>query len=322
MNMKRYVIAGGTGFIGRALSRHLTRLGYCVTVFSRAHVLNEERISYVKWSGTDPEEIQSYLEGADVLINLCGKSVDTRYTASEREQLYDSRLIPTRTLAQAVGRCENPPQVWLQMSTATIYADRLDGAWDEEGEKGTGFSVDLAAKWEDEFRKGIPDRVRGVIMRTAIVLGREGGAYPYYRALAKCGCRGFGGRNIRFSWIHLTDFCRAVVHLAHKSDFSGEVNLAADPCRMTDFMKYCSSRQGCYSIASMPSWLISAGSLVLRTEPELLLKSRSVRSSRLDRSGFEFLYSDMYSAVSQLESVKEREKQMVPKFDWMEARGG
>lgn len=313
----KWVIAGGTGYIGQSVSRYLVHLGYEVVVLSRTHHLNEKGVEYVKWTGKSSDEITSVLEGADVLLNLSGQSVDARYTSAVKEVLYESRLIPTRTLGKAMKSCANPPSVWLQMSTATVYSDNMEEAWDESGEMGSGFSVDLAKKWEDSFHESIPSDVRGVVLRTAIVLGREGGAYPHHRALAKFGIRGFGGRNVRFSWIHEFDFNRAVVFLARNRESSGVYNLASEPCGIREFMDESARRQASIPVAILPTWMIEVGTFFLRTESELLLKSRHVRSSRLLEHGFEFRYPHFVDAVSELESRSRKvNKRSEPLYDW------
>lgn len=297
----KWIIAGGTGFIGRALTQHLEKLGHSITVLSRKHAVNHGKVSYVKWNPNQPKAIAPVLEGADVLVNLCGQSVDTRYTEENKQVLYDSRLVPTRTLGEAIELSENPPSTVFQMSTATIYRDATDVVWNEGGKFGTGFSVDLATKWEEEAQRSFKNVNRLLFLRTSIVLGREGGAYPAYRNLAKMGCRGFGGRSLMFSWIAIEDFCRAIVHLEHNSTLSGVVNMAAEPTRISEFMKLIALENGMGSIANLPTWMINLGAMLIRTEPELLLKSRSVRSSLLKPSGFSFWYEHIEDAVIHLE---------------------
>ncbi|TNE26100.1 MAG: DUF1731 domain-containing protein [Bacteroidetes bacterium] len=312
----KWIIAGGSGYIGKAVSTYLSHLGFQVVILSRSNSEDYENVSFHKWSGADHHEIISVLEGADVVLNLAGESVDARYTPSVKERLYDSRLIPTQTLGKAMTHCVQPPRTWLQMSTATIYADSMGEPWDEYGDLGSGFSVDLAAKWERTFVDHLPAETRGVLLRTSIVLGRDGGAYPQFRTLARFGIRGFGSRNVKFSWIHEYDLKRVLVYLAKTEDCKGVYNLAAEPCTIREFLSNSASRQASYPLVNLPEWMIEIGAFFLRTESELLLKSRNVRSSRLADEKFEFRYPVYEAALKELEERPDKSGEMRTKYDW------
>lgn len=312
-----WIIAGGTGFLGSELSLYLTHLGYNVTVLTREHREDQHGIHYVQWNPVDVDSLTRLIDGADVLVNLCGLSVDTRYTNANKQELYASRIDSTRALGQATRKCDSPPPVVLQMSTATIYRDSTTNYWDENGEHGTGFSVDLATKWEEEARLHFEETSRLVLLRTAIVLGRTGGAYPPLRQLSLFGFRGFGGRALKFSWIHVHDFCKAVLHCA-KSQLSGPVNLAAQPTTVEEFMRTTSRAQGGLSLLKMPEWMVQFGSILLKTEPELLLKSRNVLGKKLRHSGFEYRYPHIVDAVNALERSQPSQKASVNgRYDWL-----
>ncbi|NVK28035.1 MAG: DUF1731 domain-containing protein [Flavobacteriia bacterium] len=312
-----WIIAGGTGFLGTELSNYLTHLGYDVTVLTRQHREDHNGVHYVHWNHEDVETLTRLIDGCDVLVNLCGLSVDTRYTKANKQKLYASRIDPTRALGLASRKCTSPPPVVLQMSTATIYKDSTTNFWDEAGELGTGFSVDLATKWEEEAKLHFEETSRLVLLRTAIVLGRSGGAYPPLRQLSLFGFRGFGGRALKFSWIHVQDFCKAVVHCA-KSNLHGPVNLAAQPTTVVEFMRNASQAQGGLSLLKMPEWMVQFGSILLQTEPELLLKSRNVLGRKLRYSGFEFRYPHIIDAVRDLEQPRTSGKSSVYRgYDWL-----
>lgn len=307
--MKTWIIAGGAGFIGEALSHHLVHLGHRVIVLSREHRINDAGVEYFKFDYSSPQLIVPLIEGADVLVNLCGKSVDTRYTKSNKQELYDSRLNPTRILGEACRIATVPPVKVLQMSTATIYADSIQEIWDEDGHFGRGFSVDLAKKWEETARQYFPKNLSLSILRTSIVLGHSG-AYPHYKWIAKAGFRGFGGRALKFSWIHINDFCRACVFIANaKTD--GVYNLAASPVTIRDFLEETSKATGGFKLTSMPEWMVKFGAVLLQTESELLLKSRNVIGKRLMQEGFEFRFGNLINAISQLEKPTEKSNKSV-----------
>lgn len=297
--MKTWIIAGGTGFIGESLAEHLVHLGFRVIVLSRDHRINSNGVEYFQYDYSAPNPIVPILEGADVLVNLCGKSVDTRYTKANKKELYDSRLKTTRVLGDACRLTTLPPRQVLQMSTATIYRDSTSNAWDETGEFGSGFSVDLAKKWESTARTFFPSNTSLTILRTSIVLG-DSGAYPHYKWIARAGFRGFGGRDLRFSWIHINDFCRACVFLAGKNA-EGVYNLASSPVTIREFLAEIARVSGGLNIAKMPEWMVKFGAVMLRTESELLLKSRNVVGKRLIDEGFDFRWPNIYDAIHQLE---------------------
>lgn len=190
--MKKIVIAGGTGFLGKMLSEHFANLNYDVVVLSRREHKSVGNISHIKWDGETLADWANELEGAYALINLCGKSVDCRYTESNKKQIYDTRLKSTGILGKAIEACENPPKVWMNSSSATIYRHAEDRDMDEEtGEIGTGFSVDVCQKWENTFFDSTTPDTRKVALRIAIVLGKDGGALQPLKSLTKIG---FGGR--------------------------------------------------------------------------------------------------------------------------------
>lgn len=312
----KWVIAGGTGFIGESLVRMLESRNQEVHVLSRWHHIDREDVHFHKWTGKDEEEVLHVLNGADVLINLSGESVDNRYSREVKQRLYDSRIQPTVTLGRAMSQVRNPPSVWLQMSSATFYADCLTGIWFENGEEGVGFSVDLVKKWEESFNHSLPSFTRGVIMRTSIVLSKNGGAYPHYRRLAKLGVRGFGGRDLQFSWISELDLGRVILELATNPKAQGVYNLASAPCSVRDMMDASIDEQGGLKLGSLPSWSIEFGALLMRTEPELLLKSRSVQSQKLVDLGFEFRHAEIRSAIHSIETSKVQRPQQ-SKHDWV-----
>lgn len=312
----KWIIAGGTGYIGNAITTYLSHLGFHVVVLSRSYHADKKGVTYQRWTGADEHEIVPIFEGADVVLNLAGESVDTRYTPSVKERLYESRLVPTQTIGKALALCNQPPRTWLQMSTATIYADSMGEAWDEHGEMGQGFSVDLASKWERTFTDHLPTGIRGILLRTSIVLGRNGGAYPQFRTLARFGIRGFGNRNVKFSWIHEHDLNRVLVYLAKNEECTGVYNLAAEPCTIREFMSESASRQASYPLVNLPEWMIEIGAFFLRTESKLLLKSRNVRSRRLADERFEFRYPVFESALKELEERQVASHEQNPKYDW------
>lgn len=293
----RLVIAGGSGFLGGVLAEYFTTRGWEVIVLTRRP---RERIAAtrdVTWDGATLGDWTRELDGAHALINLAGVSVNCRYHARNRKLILDSRVNSTRVLGEAITRCENPPEVWLNSSTATIYKHTFGPAWDETGDIGgtteakDEFSVEVAVAWERTFNAAQTPRTRKVNLRSAMVLGTGcNSVFPVLRRLARLGLGGSlaGGRQFA-SWIHKQDFCRAIEWLIEHSDLSGTFNLAApNPVTNAEMMR--TLREFCRAPIGLPASLgmLEVGAFFLRTETELVIKSRRVVPGRLLKSGFAF----------------------------------
>lgn len=306
--MRKIVIAGGSGFLGRMLAAHFKQGGRECVVLTRSPKPNPFARE-VAWDGETLGPWADELEGAEALVNLAGRSVDCRYHARNRRIIMDSRVKSTQILGQAVARCANPPAVWLNSSTATIYKHSYDRPWGEDGEiRGTPeakdiFSVEVAEAWERAFSGIEAPRTRKVAMRTAIVFGVGGrSVFPVMRRLVRLGLGGpMGGGRQYVSWIHQTDFCRAVDWLLERQDIRGVVNVAAPnpvPNRelMRLFRKACGVRIG----LPAPRWLLEIGAFFLRTETELVIKSRRVVPELLLKAGFKFQFNNLGEAIDNL----------------------
>jgi uncharacterized protein (TIGR01777 family) len=298
----KVVIAGGTGFLGRHLRTYFQQQGYRVVVLSRSAQLEAGQ---VYWDGRTVGAWAAELDGAALLINRAGRSVDCRYTPANRRAIRASRLDSTRVLGQAVAQCQVPPAAWLNSSTATIYEDtRADAPANAEatGLIGRGFSVDVATAWEEAFKLAPAPRTRKVTLRTAIVLGADGGAFPLLQRLARVGlCTPQGPGDQWISWLHAEDFCRAVFFLATQTQESGAFNVCApQPLPNRDFNALLAARLRPWLRLPQPEWLLRLGAFLLRTEPELILKSRKVVPARLLGLGFEFRYPTCAGALDAL----------------------
>ena len=259
----------------------------------------------MRWDGVSVGDWLKELEGARALINLAGISVNCRYHARNRKLMLDSRLNSTRVLGEAIARCANPPPVWLNSSTATIYKHTFGPAWDEAGEIGGCaeakdiFSVHVATEWERVFNEANTPRTRKVALRSAMVLGHgRNSVLPNLLRLGRLGLGGSlaGGRQF-VSWIHEEDFCRAVEWIMEHENLSGAVNLAApNPVTNAEFM--ATIRKVCRAPFGLPAprWLLEIGAFFLRTETELLIKSRRVVPGKLLADGFAFRHPHLPAA--------------------------
>jgi hypothetical protein len=296
----RIVIPGGSGQIGNIVARHFHEQGHAVAVIARYPKACEWQM--VHWSGYDMGAWAELLDGADVIINLAGRSVNCRYNAANRREIKHSRVVTTALIGQAIAQCRRPPRLWLNASTATIYRHSLDRAMDDvTGEIGGTepgipakwrFSYDVATSWERAFFAAAAPHTRKVALRSAMTMSPDaGGVFDTLLRLVRWGAGGHIGSGAQYvSWIHDVDFIRALEFLIAHEALDGPVNICSPhPIPNHEFM-CCLRRAWCTSYIGMPSpgWMASLGAVLLRTETELVLKSRRVVPRRLLEAGFEF----------------------------------
>jgi uncharacterized protein len=308
----KIVIPGGTGQVGTLLARAFVKDGHDVVVLSRGQPkAGSWRV--VPWDGASLGNWAAELEGADAVINLAGRNVNCRYTAKNRRQIMDSRVNSTRAVGEAIKLCNRPPRVWLQASTATLYAHRYDAPNDEAtgivGGSETDapdtwrFSIDVATSWERAAHAFELQHTRRVLLRTAIVFNPDhGSAFDILLRLVRFGLGGTSGNGRQFvSWIHETDFIRAVRWLIGNESVEGAVNFAApNPVPNDEFMRTLREEWGSRVGLPSPEWLLEVGALFIRTETELLLKSRRVVPGVLTALGFRFEFPTWREAAHDL----------------------
>jgi uncharacterized protein len=319
----KIVIPGGSGHVGTVLARAFHREGHEVVVLSRRPKRRPWRV--VPWDGVTLADWRYELDGSDVVINLAGRSVNCRYTAIHRREILQSRLLSTRVVGDAIARAADQPRVWLQASTATIYAHRYDAANDEYsgilgGEElnapGTWrFSIDVARTWERAFDEAITGRTRKVLLRSAITMSPDaGGAFATLLGLARYGLGGRAGDGRQYvSWIHDEDFIAAVRWLIDRDACEGVVNLASpNPVPNAEFMRVL--RAACGIRFGLPAnkWMLEIGAIFMRTETELILKSRRVIPARLIANGFTFKFPEWEGAARDLCRRSKRSRQSGP----------
>jgi uncharacterized protein (TIGR01777 family) len=306
----KIVIPGGTGQVGSLLSRALQAEGHDVVVLSRSGV-SDARVQ--PWDGRTLGLWVSEIDGADVVVNLAGRSVNCRYTPANLEQMMSSRVDSTRAVGMAIEKAKRPPRIWLQMSTATIYAHRLDAPNDEAtgliggDEPGAPAywrtSIDIAMAWERTQQEANTPRTRKVALRTAMVMSADrGGIFDVLLGLVRARLGGTisGGQQF-VSWIHGRDFVRAVEFLIGRDDIEGPINLAApNPLPQRDFMTALRAAWGIRVGLPATKWMVEIGAFFLRTDTELTLKSRRVVPGRLVGAGFSFDFPEWSAAANDL----------------------
>lgn len=321
MSGSAVVIAGASGFMGRSLARHWREAGREVRTIGRGD-------ADARWGDTDG--IRRLLDGAALLVNLAGKSVNCRYGPENRAEILRSRVETTAELGRAVAGSCTPPPVWINSSTATIYRHAEDRPQTEStGELGSGFSVSIAKAWEAEFFAAELPATRKVAIRTAIVLG-DGGALVPLLNLARFGLGGpqwdtpwfstrarreagtqheFGARwgAQRFSWIHLDDVAGALDFLEERADLEGVVNLSApEAVTNTELMRVLRRAVRMPLGVPAPRPVLEVGAWAIRTETELLLKSRWVRPERLSKAGYTFRHPRIEPAIDDIVGRRRR----------------
>jgi uncharacterized protein len=298
--LKKIVITGGNGFLGKSLTQYFSDIADKVVVVSRKPVPTSSKVEWLKWGGKALGPWCTALERADAVINLAGKNVNCRYTAKNKKEILDSRLDSTRVIGEAVLRCKLPPKAWLNSSSATIYVDSRDRLMTEaNGEIGDDFSMTVCKMWESTFNSFITPNTRKIALRTSIVLGLEGAALPALINLVKFGLGGHQGDGMQYcSWIHINDFCRAVEWLVRNESANGQYNVTApEPLPNKKFMNLLRQTFGLPFGLPSPAWLLELGAVVIRTETELVLKSRKVYPKRLLDEGFVFEYETSLNEI-------------------------
>ncbi len=309
-NGLRIVIPGGSGHLGGILARHFHAQGHSVVVVTRTPKAAPWRV--VAWSGCSLDRWVEEVDGADAVINLSGRSVDCRYNAFNRKEILNSRILSTRILGEAIASAAKPPRLWMNASTATIYRHSLDRAMDEDGGELGGneidapatwrFSIDVATRWEDAFFAAQTPATRKIALRSAMVMSTSGGAVEMLLRLVRFGLGGAAGSGGQYmSWVHEADFARAVEDLM-AAQISDEIVNIASPCPLTnrEFMAALREAWGREFGVSAAAWMLEFGAVFLRTETELILKSRRVVPGRLLESGFRFLFPEWPAAAREL----------------------
>jgi uncharacterized protein (TIGR01777 family) len=307
----RIVIPGGSGQVGTIVARALHSEGHDVVVLSRQPRTRPWRV--IRWDGATLAEWSNEIDGSDVVINLAGRSVNCRYTASNRTEILKSRVASTRIVGEAISQARRPPGAWLQASTATIYSHRYDAPNDEAsgliGEDESGapgswkFSIDVARAWERAFDDAATPRTRRVALRSAMTMSPDrGGIFDTLLGLVKRGLGGKAGDGRQFvSWIHCEDFVQVTRWLMEHDDVDGVINVAAPhPLPNADFMQVLRVASGTRIGLPAAEWMLEFGAVFMKTETELILKSRRVVPGRLLDHGFVFKFPHWESAAGDL----------------------
>lgn len=307
MHHKKIVLAGGNGYLGGVLVNYYKDKADEIVILSRKPMPQQHNIKTVVWDGHHGGDWITELEGADLLINLCGKNVNCRYTPQNRKDIIASRVNPTNALGAAIGTLNNPPQLWINVTSATIYRHAEDHPQDEEtGEIGYGFSIDVCKIWEETFFRSTTPNTRKIALRMGIVLGRKDGVFPRLLNLVRAGLGGKQGNGQQYiSWIHEHDVARCTEWLFEQQDIDGVINCTAPyAIKNHELMGCLRSTYGAVFGLPMPVWLLALGARFIGTETELILKSRWVTPKRLMNSGYTFAFEKVQYAIDDILSIR------------------
>ena len=307
----RIVIPGGSGQVGNLLARHFHGQGNSVTVLSRQPMSAPWQV--LPWNGRDLGSWTQSVDGADIVINLAGRNVNCRYTPANRREILESRTLSTRAVGQAIAQAAKPPALWMNASTATIYRHALDRPMDEAtGELGGHetdapstwrFSIDVATSWERELFAAATPGTRKIALRSAMTMSADrGGIFETLLDLVRAGLGGKAASGEQFiSWIHETDFVRAIDFLVEHQTLDGCINICS-PCPLPnqEFMRGLREAWGTRIGLPAARWMLEIGAIFLRTETELILKSRRVVPQRLLHEGFQFNFAEWPIAARDL----------------------
>ncbi|HEU5292783.1 MAG TPA: TIGR01777 family oxidoreductase [Cyclobacteriaceae bacterium] len=300
---RKIVIAGGSGYIGKVLTNYFQDQTEEIIVLSRRKSVTMENVRTVQWDVKHQGEWVKELENADALLNLTGKSVNCRYHDKNKREILESRVDATNILGGAISHLKNPPKVWIQYASATIYKHAEDSPMDEySGEIGEGFSVNVCKKWEGAFWNQHVPGTRKVLLRVAIVFGKVDGVFVRLENLVRFGFGGkHGNGNQMVSWVHDEDLSRITDWILKHEQIEGTFNAASpDPVQNWELMKAIRSSQKVVFGLNAPTWLLRIGAWIIGTETELILKSRWVIPKKLEELGFTFKFKTIKEAIHEI----------------------
>jgi len=304
----KVIIFAANGYIGHVLVRHYVAKNAEVIAITRTPIDFPIAVKNKIWDGRTLDTIwANELNGADVVVNLAGKSVNCRYTKRNMKAIFDSRTYSTEVIAKAIQNCSVPPKLWINSASATIYRHAEDRPMDENtGELGSGFSVEVCKKWERTFFESTTPFTRKVALRMAIVLGKSDGVYLRLKNLVRFGLGGKQGNGKQmFSWIHEQDVCGIVDFMVENENLTGIYNASSpNPVTNNEIMRTIRKSLGLPFGLPSPKWLLEIGAVFIGTETELILKSRWVVPSKLLDAGYAFRSPTFKDAMREITNAR------------------
>ena len=301
--MKKLIIAGGSGFLGQELVKYFGITFDEIIILSRTKKESYDKIKHLVWDAKSFGTWCDEFEGATAVINLCGKSVDCRYTKKNKVEIFASRLDSTKIIGDAILKCKIPPELWINGASATIYRhSEIEPMTENNGEIGTGFSVEVCKAWEKVFNEVELKNTRKINMRISMVMGKTGGVYPALINVVKKYLGGTMGKGTQqVSWLHIDDFCNMIEWFITNKKAKGIYNcVAPSPVKNKELMKLLRTKVGISIGLPATKWMLEIGAFFLRTETELILKSRYSYPERAIEEGFVFKCNDITACLQNL----------------------
>ena len=302
MNKKRVVLAGGSGFLGRALAKGLRSRDYEVVVLTRSPRRQTDAIKDVLWDGKNSGEWIQSLDGAAAVVNLAGRSIQCRYTPENLRELVASRVDSVLTIAAAMNQVVRPPRAWVQAGAIGFYGDPKERLCDENSQVGSDTLAEICQPWEAAFNSASAPKTRRALLRIGFVLGRDGGALPVLAGLAKWFLGGTVGGGKQFiSWIHVGDLSRIFVEAIERDDLAGTFNaVGPNPVTNREFMRELRRALHRPWSPPAPEWAVKLGARLMGTEPSLALAGCRVAPKRFLEAGFKFQFPEPSGALKNL----------------------
>ncbi len=315
MKNKKIVIAGGTGFIGNAITNYFGTENEIViltrNVQDRSNNAHgkfsvekglQQNVRLVEWNAKDAGPWCKEIDGAEIVINLAGKSVNCRYNEKNMQEIFDSRTNSTKAIGDAIRNAVVPPKLWINAASATIYPHATEQPNDEYSTKfHNDFSVQVCKLWEKTFFEQRTAFTRKVVLRMAVTLGNDSVMIPYLN-LCKFALGGKQGSGKQmYSWVHVQDICRTIDFMYNHKELEGVFNVSSpNPVNNETFM--CTLRKVTGHKIGLPAftWMLKIGAALIGTETELLLKSRWVLPTKLLENGFTFKYAELQTAFEEI----------------------
>jgi len=301
-NRKRIVIAGGSGFIGTALAKELSRRNYEVIVLTRSPKLRADGVKEMEWDGEHIGEWIKFLDGAEAVVNLTGRSVNCRHTPENLREIIDSRVNSINAVGAGIYHIAQPPKVWVQSGSLAFYGDLADEWCDENSPQKPGTAIEICRLWENAFNAAPAPKTRKILLRIGFVLARDGGALSVLSKLTKWFLGGRVGSGKQFiSWIHVADMNQMFIEAIENEKLSGAFNATGpNPVTNEEFMRelrYALSRPWS---PPAPEWAVRIGSRLMKTEASLALTGRRCSPKRFLQSGFQFEFSKLRRAFGDI----------------------
>lgn len=302
MSSKRLVIAGGSGFIGRALTREFSRRGFDVCILTRSPRKRADGVVEAEWDGAHAGAWTGLLEGADAIINLAGKSINCPHTPDNLREMTASRVNSVNAIAAAIGRSKNPPRTWIQAGAVGFYGDTGDTARDETAPAGSDTLANICRQWEGALAAAEAPRTKKVVLRIGLVLGRDGGAFPVLSKMARCFLGGAAGSGRQYmSWIHVEDLTAMFAATVANEKWSGTFNaVAPNAVRNAEFMRELRRARHRPWSPPAPEFAVKLGARLLGSEGSLALVSQRCVPEKFMAAGFQYRFTDVAAALRDL----------------------